>query len=102
MGLTLKDLEEVVAPIAKFSQQEISFDIGALAITDLEVSYKLPLDVTVSMGASNLFNKYPDKLSAAFVAACVASGSGCVAQYPSYSPVGINGGYYYGRLTWNF
>ena len=76
--------------------------IGALAITDVEVSYKLPLDVTVSMGASNLFNKYPDKLSPAFVAACVASGSGCVAQYPSYSPIGINGGYYYGRLTWNF
>ena len=76
--------------------------IGALAITDVEVSYKLPLDVTVSMGASNLFNKYPDKLSPEFVAACVASGSGCVAQYPSYSPIGINGGYYYGRLTWNF
>ncbi len=76
--------------------------IGALAITDLEVSYKLPLNVTVSTGASNLFNKYPDKVSPAFVAACVASGSGCVAQYPSYSSIGINGGYYYGRLTWNF
>ena len=45
------------------------------SFTDLEVSYKLPLDVTVSMGASNLFNKYPDKLSAAFVAACVAAGA---------------------------
>lgn len=76
--------------------------IGATAITDLELSYKLPLDVTVTMGASNLFNKYPDKLSDAFVAACVAGGGGCVTQYPSYSPIGINGGYYYGRVTWNF
>jgi iron complex outermembrane receptor protein len=76
--------------------------IGTTAITDLEASYKLPGDVTVALGANNLFNKYPDKLSAAFQAACVASGSGCVAQYPTYSPFGINGGYYYGRITWNF
>jgi iron complex outermembrane receptor protein len=76
--------------------------IGTTAITDLEASYKLPGDVTVAIGANNLLNKYPDKLSAAFQAACVASGSGCVAQYPTYSPFGINGGYYYGRITWNF
>ena len=76
--------------------------IGTTGITDLEVSYKLPGDVTVSLGANNLFNTYPDKLSDAFTAACVAAGGGCVAQYPTYSPFGINGGYYYGRLTWNF
>ena len=76
--------------------------IGTTAITDLEVSYKFVDAVTVSVGANNLFNKYPDKLSAAYQAACVASGAGCVAVYPSYSPFGINGGYYSGRITWNF
>jgi iron complex outermembrane receptor protein len=76
--------------------------VGTTAITDLEVSYRLPGDVTLAVGANNLFNKYPDKLSAGFQAACVASGSGCVAQYPTFSPFGINGGYYYGRVTWNF
>lgn len=76
--------------------------IGTTAITDLEVSYKLPGDVTLAVGANNLFNKYPDKLSAAYQSACVASGGGCVAQYPTFSPFGINGGYYYGRVTWNF
>ena len=54
------------------------------------------------MGANNLFNKYPDKLSATYQAACVASGQGCVGQYPSYPPFGINGGYYYGRVTYTF
>jgi iron complex outermembrane receptor protein len=73
--------------------------IGTAAITDLEVSYKLPAGVTATIGANNLFNEYPDKLSAAFQSACVASGGGCVAQYPTYSPFGINGGYYYGRVT---
>ncbi|MBP8245312.1 MAG: TonB-dependent receptor [Phenylobacterium sp.] len=76
--------------------------IGTTAITDLEVSYKFIDAVTVSIGANNLFNKYPDKLSAQFQAACVASGGGCVAQYPTYSPFGINGGYYYGRVTYAF
>ncbi len=77
-------------------------EIKPTAITDLEVAYKLPGDVTVAVGANNLFNTYPDKLSPAFQAACVASGAGCVTLYPSYSPYGINGGYYYGRVTWNF
>lgn len=45
MGLTLKDLEEVVAPIAKFSQQEISFDIGALAITLRSLTPEEEMDV---------------------------------------------------------
>ena len=76
--------------------------IGTTAITDLEIAYALPGGVTVAAGANNLFNKYPDKLSATFQAACVLSGAGCVALYPSYSPIGINGGYYYGRLTWTF
>ena len=76
--------------------------IGTTAITDVEVSYKFVDAVTVSIGANNLFNKYPDKLSPQFQAACVASGAGCVTQYPSYSPFGINGGYYYGRVTYAF
>jgi iron complex outermembrane receptor protein len=76
--------------------------IGTTAITDLEVAYKLPGGVTAAIGANNLFNEYPDKLSAAFQSACVASGSGCVGQYPTFSPFGINGGYYYGRVTVNF
>ena len=80
----------------------VQTSIGATAITDLEVSYKFVDAVTVSVGANNLFNKYPDKLSATYQAACVASGQGCVGQYPSYSPFGINGGYYYGRVTYTF
>jgi len=76
--------------------------IGTTAITDLEVAYKLPAGVTAAIGANNLFNKYPDKYSAAFQTACVASGSGCTTQYPTFSPFGINGGYYYGRITINF
>lgn len=75
---------------------------SATQITDAELSYKFPMGVVAAIGANNLFNKYPDKFSAAFQSACVASGGGCVTQYPSFSPYGINGGYYYGRLTFSF
>jgi iron complex outermembrane receptor protein len=76
--------------------------VSATALTDLEVSYKFPVGVVAAIGANNLFNEYPDKFSAAFQSACVASGGGCVTQYPAFSPFGINGGYYYGRLTYTF
>jgi len=80
----------------------LNTSIGTTPITDLEVAYRLPKDVTVALGANNLFNKYPDKLSAAYQAACIASGGGCVVQYPTFSPFGVNGGYYYARVTWQF
>jgi len=75
---------------------------SAAAITDVEVSYKFLKGVTAAIGANNAFNKYPDKFSSAFQTACIASGGGCVTQYPGFSPYGINGGYYYGRLSYAF
>lgn len=75
---------------------------SSAAITDVELSYKFLKGVTAAIGANNAFNKYPDKFSAAFQTACIASGGGCVTQYPGFSPYGINGGYYYGRLSYAF
>ena len=72
-------------------------------ITDLEVAYKVTDQVKVSAGANNLFNHYPDKLNPALRQDFLAANSnGYVTQYPTFSPFGINGGYYYGRLTFTF
>jgi len=68
---------------------------GAKWVADLEVSYKLPHNVLVAVGANNLFNVYPDA-NGIFNA---TTGSG---QYPGTSPMGFTGGSYYGRLQWNF
>jgi iron complex outermembrane receptor protein len=74
--------------------------VKATPITDLEVSYKVFSNVTVALGANNLFDKAPDKLSAAYQTDCNVNGNGgCTSQYPTFSPFGINGGYYYGRAT---
>jgi len=77
--------------------------IDTKAITDLEVSYRLTRNLTVAAGANNLFNTYPDKYSAKFIAQERAlPDSAAVSVYPTFSPFGINGGFYYARLTYRF
>ena len=76
--------------------------IGATPITDLEIAYQAS-SLRFSVGANNIFNRYPDKVNADLIAVYEAAGStAAVAQYPSFSPFGINGGYYYGRLVFSF
>jgi iron complex outermembrane receptor protein len=73
--------------------QDRSFD--AAILTDLEVSYNLPKNVTLSLGADNIGNVYPS--ANGIFTAILGSG-----QYPLTSPFGITGGFYYTRLQWNF
>jgi iron complex outermembrane recepter protein len=66
---------------------------GAKAITDIDVGYDLTENVTVALGAYNLFNVYPDKKGP-----IALDGSGV---YGSFAPFGLSGGYYYARLSVN-
>jgi len=73
------------------------------AITDVSVAYDLTSDVTITLGANNLFNTYPDKLNAGLLRSYQRAGDvGAVLQYPSFSPFGFDGGYYFGRLSYRF
>lgn len=74
--------------------------IKAAFITDLEVSYDLFKNVKLTVGANNLTNHYPTKIDYdAIRKGYLASGSSSYAtQYPTFSPYGINGGSYYGRV----
>jgi iron complex outermembrane receptor protein len=78
--------------------------IEAAATTDLEIGYELIHNVKVYAGANNLFDTFPTKEPAAFRAAQFNANDNTYASsvYPSDSPFGINGGYYYGRITWTF
>jgi iron complex outermembrane receptor protein len=78
-------------------------EIKSSATTDLEVSKQLTKSLTFALGANNLFNKYPDRNNPALIAAQNAAlNTGSVNPYPSFSPFGINGGYYYGRVNYTF
>lgn len=77
--------------------------IGVTPITNLEVSLEAMAGVTVTVGAVNLFDEMPDKRNDTYRAVQFRDGdSGAVGQYPSFSPFGINGGYYYGRVSYKF
>ncbi len=74
---------------------------GAKFLTDLDVSYTFAEHFTLTIGANNLFNVYPDKIQATVdnpifaLTGSISNGS----VYPrSGGPFGINGGFYYARL----
>ncbi|HKY80891.1 MAG TPA: TonB-dependent receptor, partial [Sphingobium sp.] len=76
--------------------------IGTAAITDIELSYNFAPGLQLAAGANNLFDKRPPKTP--FVPGTTTYVNGFqVWDGPlAYSPYGINGGYYYGRVTVDF
>ncbi|MCC2955739.1 TonB-dependent receptor [Massilia sp. IC2-477] len=78
-------------------------EVKPSVITDLEVSYQFGKAWTVSLGANNLFNEYPDQVNPRLLAEQRANlDNAAVTIYPPISPFGINGGYYYARLAVKF
>jgi len=78
-------------------------EIGVLAVTDLEVSYRLSNAWTLAVGANNLLNKYPSGINPEVLRIQRENlDNAAVTIYPSFSPIGINGGYYYARANFRF
>jgi iron complex outermembrane receptor protein len=74
---------------------------GSKFTTDIEVSYTIAEHYTLAVGATNLFNTYPDKIKAtAANPIYVLTNSLSNGQvYPnSGGPFGANGGFWYARL----
>ncbi len=77
--------------------------IKATPITNLDISYAATEKLTFSVGAQNLFNEYPDGVNEDLLETYRADDdNSAVAIYPSFSPFGINGGYYYGKIAFKF
>jgi iron complex outermembrane receptor protein len=80
----------------------------AAAITDLEVNYDFTDNVTVSLGANNLFNKKPEipkLLQGVTVPVGVSpyeNGSGSYSTSYGHSAYSTSGGYYYARIDFKF
>jgi iron complex outermembrane receptor protein len=62
----------------------------------LEGRYEFPLGITAAFGVNNLTDAYPYPTP---VANNGATGS---VGYPSFSPYGFNGRFFYGRLSYSF
>ena len=64
---------------------------GAKWVTDLEIGYDITDRIMLSAGANNLFDVYPNKNGL-----IAYDGSGA---YGNFAPFGLDGGFYYGRLS---
>lgn len=67
--------------------------VGAEVLVDAEIAAEVRSGVEFAIGASNLFDNYPDE-NPGF------GGSGQL--YPEAAPTGFNGGQYYGKVRINF
>ncbi|MGZ3402524.1 MAG: TonB-dependent receptor plug domain-containing protein [Phenylobacterium sp.] len=79
--------------------------IPVTSITDLEVDYAIRDDLKLAVGANNLFDHHPPAMpnvSNGSGGVRPADGNNVYGEPLQYSPFGINGGYYYGRITFTF
>ena len=79
---------------------------AGVGITDLEARYNITDQLQFAVGGNNLFNIRPDTgLTVGTIASngeTQVAGTGNVINSPNSSAFDQNGGYYYGRLTYNF
>jgi len=81
-----------VTQVATVASDDRTF--GAKWIADLSISYAVNEKLSLTVGADNLFDTYPDK-----VGVVSANGGG---KYGAFSPFGLTGGYYYTRVGYKF
>jgi iron complex outermembrane recepter protein len=83
-------------------------EIGTTPITNLDLSYKYNKYLKVSIGALNLFNRFPPELNPGLLGAwnskyAINNGDPSGVQiYPIFSPFGIDGGFYYMKASVSF
>ena len=73
---------------------------GKKTIVDLSASYRFHTNTTLTVGADNLFDVYPDKTPASLN---TTSGNGVGAlAFTRFSPFGFNGRYLYAKVSQSF
>ncbi|QCI11856.1 TonB-dependent receptor [Pseudomonas putida] len=83
----------------KAAEGQESYDksYGPQWVTDLDLAYDVTRELTVSVGANNLFNTHPDKSTGAS-----RSTSGYLVKYSHIVPDGAEGAFYYLNLDYHF
>jgi iron complex outermembrane receptor protein len=111
--LAVNIVEKVYGPSADYENDDgdgptgnaeyFKDQINLTAITNLDIAYGFTDHLKVSVGATNLFNRYPNKLNSTILNREIAAqDNAAVDQYPTFSPFGINGGFYYVKASYKF
>jgi iron complex outermembrane receptor protein len=75
--------------------------IPVTSVTDLDVGYRITPALKVDLGAQNLFGQRPPVVPL-LANGKPADGNNVIGEPFQFSPYGINGGYYYGKITLDF
>jgi len=93
---------EIVSPDGTGAPPNYTNKIGVKGITDLDVAYQVTDQIRVSAGANNLFDQKPPNMIQFPPSGGLADGSNVYDAPLSFSPFGINGGYYYAKVVVSF
>jgi iron complex outermembrane receptor protein len=98
---------ELVDPVpgSAAGNKQVIQTFDAKWITDLDVSYRFNKQLTVAVGANNLFNIYPtENIRSKVVGGVAYTGSDNVGIFPysGISPFGFNGTFYYTKVSYKF
>ncbi|MEJ0064862.1 MAG: TonB-dependent receptor [Caulobacteraceae bacterium] len=87
--------------VTNSSLGHLTESIPTSATMDLDIAYRFTPNIKLAIGANNLFNLTPPTMP--LVNGAPADSGTVVYHVPLlFSPYGVNGGYYYGRLTITF
>jgi iron complex outermembrane receptor protein len=79
---------------------------GAKWNTDVDVSFRFSRQLTISIGANNVLDVYPDRTLASRISDGVPflgnDNAGSAPYLLNAAPMGINGAFYYGKVSWKF
>jgi iron complex outermembrane recepter protein len=111
--LTVNLVEKIYGPSSDYENddgdnptgnfQYFQDKISLTATTNLDVAYGFTDHMTISIGATNLFNRFPNKLNSNILTREIAAtDNAAVTQYPLFSPFGIDGGFYYAKVLYKF
>jgi iron complex outermembrane recepter protein len=110
---TVNLLEKIYGPSSEWENDDgdnpknipvyFKSSIGVSPITNLDLAYQVQDHLKLSIGAVNLFNKFPNHLNGELLARYAShDDTSAVFDYSSWSPYGIDGGFYYARATFTF
>jgi iron complex outermembrane receptor protein len=105
LSLTLR--ESFFGPSTEYEQGDdgnfYPSTVTAAALTDITVAYRFADRLTLSVGATNVFNTRPNSYNPALVANYVANlDAQAVLHSPGFAPFSINGAYYFVRANFAF
>jgi iron complex outermembrane receptor protein len=73
----------------------LDYHVGKHFVFDFEGRYKTPIGVAMALGVNNAFDEYPNQTP-------INVNTNGPVGFPSYSPFGFNGRFYYARLSYNW